>query len=67
MIVAFIDNQFRENPGISHVVYKCPAYATTAACCDKSILRTSVQGVFAIDKLWMQDNVALLAPGLQIR
>ena len=50
-----------------HGIYQSPANAAAASCINESVLRTCVEGIFAVHKLRVQDNVPLLAAGLDIR
>ena len=51
---------------MGNIVDERPADATATASIDESILRTGVESILAINKLWMQHHVALLAFGLQV-
>ena len=52
---------------ILHAVHEGPAYASTTAGIDESVLWTCVQGIFSIHELRMKDNIALLRVGLHVR
>ena len=66
VVVAGVDDFFVLHLSMGDVVDQCPADAATAARIDETILRTGVEGVFAIDELRVQHNVALLRLRLQV-
>ncbi len=66
VIVAGIDNLLLLHLRMGDIVYQGPANAATRTGIDKSILRTGVEGILAIDELRMQHYVALLRLRLQI-
>ena len=66
VIVAGVDDLFFFHLSVGDVVDQCPADAATAARIDETILRTGVEGVFAIDELRVQYDVALLRLRLQV-
>ena len=66
VIVAPVDNLLFLHLGMGYVVHQRPADTTTAAGINKAILRTGIEGIFAIYKLRVQHYVALLALGLQV-
>ena len=48
------------------VVDECPSDASTGTRVDEAVLRTGIEGIFAIDELRMEHNVTLLRLGLQV-
>ena len=66
VVVAGVDDGFFLHFGMGDVVYQGPSDASAAACLDEVVLRTGVEGVFAVDKLGMEDDVALLAAALEV-
>ena len=66
VVVAGVDDFFVLHLSMGDVVDQCPTDAATAARIDETILRTGVEGVFAIDELRVQHNVALLRLRLQV-
>ena len=66
VIMTCIDNLLFLNLGICDVVNKCPTDATARTGVDESVLRTGVEGILAIHKLRMENDVALLTLGLEV-
>ncbi len=66
MIITLVDNLLFLHLSMGYVVHQRPADTTTAAGINKAILRTGIEGIFAIYKLRVQHYVALLALGLQV-
>ena len=60
VVVARVYNNLMVDNSVGYVVDKRPAYAAAAAGVDKAVLRASVKGILAVDKLGVQHHVALL-------
>ena len=67
VIVAEVDDFLLLDYCAVHGIYQSPANAAAASRVNESVLRTCVEGIFAVHKLRVQDNVPLLAAGLDIR
>ena len=66
MIVTTQDDTLVTHFSMGDILHQCPADATTLTGIDEAILRTGVESVLAIDKLWMQHHVTLLTEGTQV-
>ena len=58
VIVTAVDNLFFLDFGICNIINQSPAYSTATSGINKSILRTSVEGIFAIHKFRMKHNIS---------
>ena len=66
VVFALIDNLLFLDLGVGNVIDESPADTTARTCIDETILRTGIEGIFTIYKLWMEHHVTLLRLGLQI-
>ena len=67
MVMTGVDDLLLFHLGVGDVVHQCPADTTTRTCIDEAILRTGIEGIFAVDELRMQHHITLLALGSQVR
>ena len=67
VIVTGIDDLLFLDFGMSDIINKSPTDTTTRTCIDETILWTGIESILAINKLRMENHIALLALGLQIR
>ena len=67
VVVAVVDDSLFFHFCMSHIINECPADTSAVSGVNKTILWTSVQCVFSVNKFWMQNDIALLAFGNQIR
>ena len=67
MIVTGIDDLLFLDFGMSDIINKSPTDTTTRTCIDETILWTGIESILAINKLRMENHIALLALGLQVR
>ena len=57
MVVTSIDDTLLGDDGMGAILDQCPADSPTRPCVDKSILWTGIESIFAIDKLWMKNDI----------
>ena len=67
MIMAVVDDDFFFHFRMGYIIYQCPTDTAAVAGIDEIILRTGVQGIFTVYKFRVQNDIALLAFGNQIR
>ena len=60
MVATLADDFFFLDFGVGDVVNQGPADSSAASGIDKSVLRAGVEGIFSVDELRMQADVALL-------
>src|SRR5574344_1987233 len=66
MIMTTIDNLFFFNLCMSDVFDKCPTDTSARTCINKSILRTGIESILAINKFGMENHIALLTLCFQV-
>ena len=67
MIVTGIDDLLFLDFGMSDIINKSPTDTTTRTCIDETILWTGIESILAINEFRMENHIALLALGLQVR
>ena len=67
MVMTMVDYLLICNHYLFHAVHKRPANAAAVTGVNESVLRTCVEGIFAVHELRMQDDITLLRGRLHVR
>lgn len=65
--MAMVDNRFLQDFSMGDIIDESPADGATGTCFNETILRAGIESIFAIHKFGMENHVALLASGFQVR